>query len=279
MKIKNRKLNNGYEIPAVGYGSSSVLDWETIYTAIEVGYRLIDTASVYNNSHCVKKAINEAIKNKLVTREELFITSKCWVDIKTTDDALKEFDREIKALGLDYIDLYLIHWPHPDHHKIWMALEKLYKEGRVKAIGVSNYYKHHFLDLFEKGISVTPMVNQLELHPGLENKEVQVFCKEHNILIQAWRSILKGHQETLQEPRLQSIGQKYQKTAAQILLNWAYSQGILLIPKSSKKARMIENLQSFDFTLTNEEIKKISSIEVDRIGFDNDKFWNQNNKE
>lgn len=264
-------LHNGVKMPWVGLGVWRVNEGEEVVQsvkwAIEAGYRSIDTAAVYKN----EEGVGKAIKETGVPREELFITTKVWNDDQGYESTLSAFEESLKKLDLDYVDLYLIHWPVKGKYKeTWRALEKLYKDGRVKAIGVSNFHIHHLKDLMEDA-EIVPMVNQVETHPRLSQKELLQFCKENNIQMEAWSPLMQG--ELLGDPTLVEIANKYNKTPAQVILRWDLQNGVVVIPKSVKEHRIKENADLFDFELSREDMKKIDGLNLNkRVGPDPDNF-------
>ncbi|WP_026584813.1 aldo/keto reductase [Bacillus sp. J33] len=264
-------LHNGVKMPWFGLGVFKVQDGEevvhSVKAALKAGYKSIDTAAVYKNEEGVGKAIKEAG----VPREELFVTTKVWNSDQGYDSAIQAFETSLEKLGLDYIDLYLIHWPvEGKYQETWKALETLYKEKRVRAIGVSNFHIHHLEDLMQTA-EVKPMVNQVELHPLLNQSELRDFCKKHEIQIEAWSPLAQG--ELLENGVLKEIAQKYNKSVAQIILKWDLQNEIVTIPKSVKEHRIIENADIFDFQLAPEDMDKINSLnENRRVGPDPDNF-------
>ncbi|MCZ0754908.1 aldo/keto reductase [Anoxybacillus sp. J5B_2022] len=265
-------LHNGVKMPWLGLGVYKVQEGEEVVqavkTAIEVGYRHIDTAAFYQN----EEGVGRAIKESGVPREELFITTKVWNSDQGYDTTLKAFEASLQKLGMDYVDLYLVHWPVKGKYKeTYKALEKLYKDGRVRAIGVSNFQIHHLEDIMAD-CEIKPMVNQVEYHPRLTQKALHVFCKEHDIQLEAWSPLMRGG-ELLNEPVLVEIGKKYGKTPAQVILRWDLQHEVVTIPKSVTPHRIKENADVFDFELTAEEMKAIDSLNKDqRIGPDPDNF-------
>ncbi len=263
-------LNNGVRMPWLGLGVWKVGDGRevenTVKMAVEAGYRSIDTAAVYGN----EKGVGKAVRECRVSREELFITTKVWNSSQGYDSTLKAFEESRKKLGLEYIDLYLIHWPVSDKFKeTWKALEKLYKDGLVRAIGVSNFHIHHIEDLLLDSEFV-PVVNQVELHPVLNQKELRSFCKSHEIQIEAWSPLMKGK---LDNSVLGEIGRKYGKTPAQVVLRWDMQNEVIVIPKSVHKHRIIENADIFDFELDTEDMEKIDNLNQNhRFGSNPDNF-------
>lgn len=256
-------LNNGNEMPAVGYGTFRVKDSnelsDMVVVAIKEGYRHIDTAHIYQNEESVGLGIKKAIDEGLVTREELFVTSKVWNDGLTYDETIAAYEESLRKLGLDYLDLYIIHWPGLDENyvEIYKALEELYNNKRVKNIGVSNFHVHHLETLLSK-TSVVPTVNQIEFQPKLTQVEVREYCKKHGIQVEAWSPLMNG--EILNHEVLVDIAKKYNKSTAQIVLKWDLENDVITIPKSMTPSRIRENLELFDFELTQDEIDKISSL-------------------
>lgn len=268
-------LHNGVKMPGFGLGVFKVEEGQELVAAVKAairhGYRSIDTAAVYQNEAGVGTAIREALEESLVKREELFVTSKLWNADQGYDSAMAAFDATMDKLGLEYLDLYLIHWPVKGKYKeSWRALETLYREGRVKAIGVSNFQIHHLKDVME-GAEIKPMVNQVEFHPRLTQKELLQFCREQGIRMEAWSPLMQG--ELLNEPVLQDIGAKYGKSVAQVILRWDLQHGVVTIPKSTKEARIIENASIYDFSLSDEDMNRIDGLNEDRrVGPDPDNF-------
>ncbi len=267
------QLANGKTIPAIGYGVFRMEnDQETIdciIDAINVGYTHIDTAKVYNN----EEAVGKAIKQCGLPREDLFITTKLFNDDMRADNAVGAFEESLKKLDLDYVDLYITHWPVKDKYiESYLELEKLYNAGKIKAIGVSNCHIHHLEDLAKKA-SITPMVNQIEVQPYLDNEELVSYCKEKNIIVEAWSPLCANKNDLLKEEILINIGKKYKKSPAQVVLRWNIERGIIPLPKSSRLSRIKENFEIFDFQLTKTEMILISSLNKDeRCGSDPDNF-------
>ncbi|GAB7388767.1 aldo/keto reductase [Bacillaceae bacterium] len=264
-------LPNGVKMPWLGLGVYKAKEGEeverAVRTALEAGYRSIDTAAFYENETGVGKAVRESG----LPREEIFVTTKVWNDRQGYEPTLQAFEESRKKLGLDYIDLYLIHWPVKGKYKdTWRALEKLYKDGWVRAIGVSNFQIHHLQDLLQ-ACEIAPMVNQVEFHPRLTQKELLAFCKENRIQLEAWSPLMRG--EILTEPTVGEIAQKYGKTPAQIILRWDLQHGVVTIPKSVRAERIKENADIFDFALSPEDMEKIDALNQNkRIGPDPDNF-------
>ncbi|MDG5788970.1 aldo/keto reductase [Evansella sp. AB-P1] len=266
-------LHNGVKMPWFGLGVFKVKEGEevvnSVKTAIELGYRSIDTASAYGNEEGVGRAIAESN----VPREELFITSKLRNADQGYEETLAAFEKTMSKLGLDYLDLYLIHWPTPKYGtyiETWKAFEKLYKDGRIRAIGVSNFQSHHLEDII-KQCEIVPMVNQVEYHPRLTQVELNEFCKKNKIQLEAWSPLMRG--ELLDHPTLVEIGKKHGKSTAQVILRWDLQNGVVTIPKSIKRHRIEENANIFDFELSESDMNKINSLnENKRVGQDPDLF-------
>ena len=274
-------LSNGVNIPCVGFGTWQTPNGETainsVLEAIKCGYRHIDTAACYGN----EESVGKAIKLSRINREELFVTSKLWNTDQGYESTLKAFDKTIKDLGLDYLDLYLIHWPVVKGHKedweesiceTWKAFEKLYSEGKIRAIGVSNFKPHHLKVIF-KNCNIKPMVNQIELHPSHNQDETVKFCRNNNILVEAWGPLSTGRIFKVKE--MQDIADKYNKSIAQITLRWHIQNEILPLPKSVTPSRIKENSMIFDFELLKEDMDLIqnlkgcegSGVDPDNINF------------
>lgn len=260
------RLNNGLHIPAVGYGTFRVKDSdelaEMVTLAIKEGYRHIDTAHIYGNEESVGRGIQKAITEGIVTREELFVTSKVWNDGLSYDETIAAYEVSIHKLGLDYLDLYIIHWPGQDDNyiEVYKALEELYNTKRVKTIGVSNFHVHH-LERLLANTTIVPAVNQIEFQPRLTQVEVREYCKKHGIQVEAWSPLMNG--EILNDPTLIEIAEKYNKSTAQIILKWDLQNDVITIPKSMTPSRIRENLDIFDFTLTDEDLENISALNED----------------
>ncbi|AMX84517.1 glyoxal reductase [Geobacillus subterraneus] len=264
-------LHNGVQMPWVGLGVYKVKEGEevrsAVRTALEIGYRHVDTAAFYEN----EEGVGQAIRESGIPREQVFVTTKVWNTDQGYETTLKAFDTSLKKLGFDYVDLYLVHWPVKGKYKeTYKALEKLYKDGYVRAIGVSNFQIHHLQDVLAD-CEIKPMVNQVEYHPRLTQKELQAFCRENGIQLEAWSPLMRG--EILTEPTIVEIGKKYGKTPAQVVLRWDLQHGVVTIPKSVTPARIKENANLFDFSLTAEEMKQIDALNLNkRIGADPDNF-------
>lgn len=254
-------LSNGVKMPWVGLGVFKVTEGEeviqSVKAAIKNGYISIDTAAIYGN----EEGVGQAIKDSGVPREDLFITTKLWNSEQGYESTLKAFETSLNKLGLDYLDLYLIHWPGKDKYKeTWKAFEKLYKEGRVRAIGVSNFQVHHLEDIISSA-EIKPMVNQVEFHPHLTQKELLAYCKNEGIQLEAWSPLKQG--KLLSEPVLEDLAHKYNKSVAQVILRWDLQHGVVTIPKSIKEHRIIENADIFDFELSTEDMDKIDGLNQD----------------
>ncbi|MCM3168425.1 aldo/keto reductase [Peribacillus frigoritolerans] len=268
-------LHNGVEMPWFGLGVFKVEEGPELVNAVKVaikhGYRSIDTAAIYENEEGVGQGIREGLKEAGISREDLFVTSKVWNADLGYESTIAAYEKSLQKLGLEYLDLYLIHWPVEGKYKeAWRALETLYKEGKVKAIGVSNFQIHHLKDLMEDA-EVKPMVNQVECHPRLTQKEVQAFCKEQGIQLEAWSPLMQG--ELLDNEVLQAIATKHGKSVAQVILRWDLQNGIVTIPKSTKEHRIVENSTVFDFELNEEEMNQIDGLNQNhRVGPDPDNF-------
>lgn len=266
-------LNNGVEIPWIGMGvfrmDNNEETVEAIETALRIGYRHIDTAAYYFN----EEAVAQAIRQSGVPREEIFITTKLWNDDQRSGKILEAFECSLQKLDTDYVDLYLIHWPVADRFvHSWQVLETIYKSGRARAIGVSNFKQHH-LETLLKSTEIIPAVNQIELHPYLNQQDEVNYCLQHGIRPEAWSPFAAGKPELFQEPLLNELAAKYRKTPAQIILRWDYQRKIVTIPKSSHANRLAENIDIFNFELTSEEIDLINTLNRnERVGSDPDHF-------
>ncbi len=254
-------LNNGVDMPILGFGVFQVMDAEecerSVSEAIQVGYRLIDTAASYLN----EEAVGRAIKSSGVTREELFVTTKLWIQDAGYESTKKAFEKSLKRLQLDYLDLYLIHQPYGDVYGSWRAMEELYREGKIKAIGVSNFQPDRIMDLILHN-KVVPVVNQIETHPFNQQIETQKFLQENNVQIESWGPFAEGKNNIFQNELLLSIAGKYEKTVAQVILRWLTQRGVVVIPKSVRKERIVENFNIFDFELSVEDMDAIKALDT-----------------
>jgi len=254
-------LNNGIQMPILGFGVFQIPDpaecEQSVYEAIQAGYRLIDTAAAYMN----EEAVGKAIKRSGVPREELFITTKLWIQDAGYENAKKAFDKSLKKLQLDYLDLYLIHQPFGDIYGSWRAMEELYGEGRIKAIGVSNFYPDRIMDLIVHN-KIVPANNQIETHPFQQQIETQRFLKEQGVQIESWGPFAEGKNDLFQNKLLKSIGEKYNKSIAQVVLRWLIQRNIVVIPKSVRKERIVENFNVIDFELTTEDMETIATLDT-----------------
>lgn len=263
-------LSNGLRIPMEGFGVFQVSDKadckQSVIEAIRVGYRLIDTAASYTNEDAVGEAIREAIAEGICTREELIITSKMWVqDMENYDMAKAAIDNSIKKTGLEYIDLYLLHQAMKDYFSAWRALEEAYESGKLKAIGVSNFYPH-VLTNFCETVKIKPMINQVELHPYFTQDSALETMRYYNVVPEAWAPLGGGRYNPFENEILMKIASEHNKTIAQIILRWNVQRGVVVIPKSTHKDRIEENFNIWDFILTDDEMKKISSLDMGYIG-------------
>lgn len=262
-KIETVKLNNGMEMPLEGFGVFQVSDpavcEQAVLDAIESGYRLIDTAAAYMN----EEAVGRAIAKCGVPREELFITTKLWVQDASYEGAKQAIETSMKKLGLDYIDLYLIHQPMGDYIGAWRAMEEAYKAGKLRAIGVCNCYPHVLADICET-VAVKPAVNQVELHPFFQQEDALALMREYGVHPEAWGPFAEGSHGIFTHPVLTAIGQKYGKSAAQVALRWNVQRGVTVIPKSVHKERMEQNINIWDFTLSGEDMAEIAKLDIGR---------------
>lgn len=271
--MKEYTLNNGVKIPAIGAGVFRVEDlktaYETVKLALSVGYRHIDTAMIYGN----EEAVGKAIKDSGISRTEIFLTTKLWNDDQRLGKVQDAVDASLKRLGTDYVDLYLVHWPVKGTYiSVWKKMEEIYKNGKAKAIGVSNYHSHHLDGLLQEA-DIVPAVNQIECYPYLAQEQLVSYCKEKNIYPEAWGPLGAGKSDVLSNPVITHIAQKYGKSPAQVVIRWDVERGIIVIPKSVHKDRLIENISVFDFQLTKDEVKQITSLNKNmRLGADPDNF-------
>ena len=254
-------LNNAVEMPILGFGVFQIADLEecerSVDEAIRAGYRLIDTAAAYQN----EEAVGKAIEKSGVTREEIFVTTKLWIQDTGYESTKKAFERSLKRLQLDYLDLYLIHQPYGDVYGSWRAMEELYREGKIRAIGVSNFQPDRLMDLMVHN-EVVPAIDQIETHPFNQQIETQKFLEENKVQIESWGPFAEGKNNIFENELLRSIAGKYQKTVAQVILRWLTQRGVVVIPKSVRKERIVENFNIFDFELSPEDIDAIISLDT-----------------
>ena len=260
------KLNNGVEMPILGYGVFQVTDLEecerSVIDAIKTGYRLIDTAASYRN----EEAVGSAIKKSGIQRKELFVTTKLWIQSDGYEGAKKAFENSLKKLQLDYLDLYLIHQPFGDVYGEWRDMEELYKEGKVRAIGLSNFQPDRLMDLMIHN-KVIPAVNQIEVNPFNQQIDAQKFLLENNVQMEAWAPFAEGKNNIFKNELLLSTAAKYNKSIAQVILRWLTQRGVVALSKSVRKERMLENLNVLDFELSADEMKTITSLDTKTSSF------------
>ncbi|MBQ7159125.1 MAG: aldo/keto reductase [Treponema sp.] len=258
-------LNNGVKMPQLGFGVFQVPDGaiaeQAVLDAIDSGYRLIDTAAAYLNEEAVGRAVAKRIADGTVTREELFITTKLWVQDAGYETTKVAFETSLKKLGLDYIDLYLIHQPIGDYYSSWRAMEELYEAGKIRAIGVSNFYPHALADLCIHA-KVVPAVNQVELHPFFQQEDALKTMKEYGVVPEAWGPFAEGKHDIFRNPLLLDIADKHGKSAAQVILRWNIQRGVVVIPKSTHKERMAQNFGVWNFSLDDEDMAQISKLDI-----------------
>lgn len=274
---KEMKLNNGVMIPTPGFGTFLTPDGATCVDAVEyaisTGYTHIDTAAVYGN----EKSVGEGIKLSGISRDKLFVTSKVWNTERGYDKTLKAFDKTLSDLGLEYLDLYLIHWPANElqfgkdatrlNVDTWKAMERLHEEGLIRSIGLSNFMQHHAEPVMAKA-NICPMVDQIEYHPGFTQSECVEFCKNNDILVEAWSPLGRGN--VLENPLLKEIAKNHGKSVAQVVIRWVTQTGVLPLVKSVTPSRIKENYEVFDFELSEKEMFEIASLKTERIGADPD---------
>lgn len=259
------KLNNGVRMPQIGYGVYQVTKEECercVIDALDAGYRMIDTAQSYFN----EEEVGSAIRKSGVNRNDIFLTSKVWIENYSYEKCRESVLESMRKLGTDYIDLMLLHQPFGDTYGAWKALEDLYREGRVRAIGISNHYADRMVE-FASFTEIHPMVNQMEIHPLNQQKELIRWAEKYNIQLEAWAPFGEGRKGLFENPVLKAIGDRYGKTAAQVILRWHIQRGIVVIPKSVHKERMEENLSVFDFSLTDEDMMRISDLDTATSSF------------
>jgi len=264
--VNHVTLNNGVKMPQLGFGVFQVTDLAECQRAVEdalsVGYRLIDTAASYKNEEAVGRAINASG----LARNELFVTTKLWVSDTGYDKTKLAFDRSLKLLGLDVLDLYLIHQPYGDVHGSWRAMQELHREGRIRAIGVSNFHPDRVMDLIVHN-EIAPAVNQIETHPFQQQIATQAFLRENGVQIEAWAPFAEGKHDIFKNQLLSAIGAKRGKSVGQVILRWLVQRGVVVIPKSVRKERMLENLSVFDFELSAAEMASIATLDTKTSSF------------
>ena len=260
------KLNNGVEIPILGFGVFQITDPEdcvkSVVDAIETGYTHIDTAASYQN----EEAVGKGIQQSGIAREDLFITTKLWIQSNGYEDTLKAFDRSLNRLQLDYVDLYLIHQPYGDVYGEWRAMEKLYEQGKIKTIGVSNFQPDRMMDLIIHN-QIVPAVNQIEVSPFHQQIESQTFFEEQGVAVEAWAPFAEGRNNIFQNENLLKIGAKHGKSVAQVILRWVVQRGIIALAKTVRKERMVENISVFDFELDAEDLVAIATLDTQTSAF------------
>lgn len=264
--MENIILNNGLEMPILGFGVFQITDplecEKSVIDAINVGYRSLDTAASYLN----EVSVGNAIKKSGIAREELFITTKLWVQDAGYENTKKAFQKSLDRLQLEYLDLYLIHQPYGDVHGSWRAMEELYSEGKIKAIGVANFHPDRLIDLILHN-KVVPAINQIETHPFHQQIETQKFLQDNNVQIESWGPFAEGRNDIFKNELLSSIGVKYNKSIAQVILRWLIQRGVIVIPKSVKKERMAENFDIFDFKLSDQDMQIITTLDTNKSLF------------
>lgn len=267
MFTESAVLHNGVKMPWLGFGTFKVpkgdITKKAVLEALKIGYRHIDTAKIYDN----EESVGEAIRESKIPREEIFLVSKVWNTDQGYESTLEAFHKSLERLGTDYLDLYLIHWPKDKNVETWKALEKLYKEKKIRAIGVSNFKIHH-LEALIKEAEIIPMVNQVECHPQFPQDELKAYCDEKKIQLEAWGPLMQG--QVFDKPLLADLAKKYNKTIAQIALRWQIQRGVVVIPKSTTPSRIKENSEIFDFTISKEDMELIKTLKGDRISHDPD---------
>jgi 2,5-diketo-D-gluconate reductase A len=260
------KLNNGVEIPILGFGVFQITDpaecERSVVDAIQTGYSHIDTAASYLN----EEAVGRGIKHSGVAREKLFITTKLWVQSNGYEGTLEAFENSLRRLQLDYVDLYLIHQPFGDVYGEWRAMEELYQQGRVRAIGVSNFYPDRIMDLMVHN-EITPAVNQIEVNPFQQQMDARKFLQDNGVQVEAWAPFAEGRNDIFQNELLLSIAAKHQKSVAQVILRWLVQRGIVALSKTTHKERMVENISVFDFELTAEDVAAMATLDTKTSSF------------
>lgn len=266
---ESARLNNGVVIPKIGFGTFKIEDGanvrSAVLSALETGYRHIDTAAIYDN----EKGVGEAVRESGIPRKELFITGKLWNSDHGYDSVFKAFNKSLKLLGVDYLDLYLIHWPKPLNKESWKALIKINEDRGTRAIGVSNFQVPHLDEIIEDS-GVVPSVNQVELHPSFNQKKLRSYCADKNIIIEAWGPLMQGR--IFSEPLFKELSKQYNKTIAQIALRWHYQLDVVTLPKSVNPDRIRANCEIFDFTVSDEDMERINAMNQERFGPDPDNF-------
>ena len=251
-------LNDGNKMPIIGYGTYKITDQieatRCVLDALEVGYRLVDTATFYHN----EEAIGQALSSCGIARDQLFVTTKLWTDVDSRDKVLRTIDNSLKWLKLDYLDLLLIHWPTPANKIVWQTMLELQQQGIVRSVGVSNFKEHH-VDEIVKDSGVVPALNQVELHPLFQQCQLQTYCKTHNVQLQAWSPLMRNKALTIDT--LEQLASKYGVSVAQLILRWDIQQGIATIPKTTNKGRMIENIDIFNFEISFEDMQVIRAMD------------------
>lgn len=264
--MQNVVLNNGIQMPILGFGVYQIEDAEqceqAVTDALSVGYRLIDTAAAYRN----EEAVGRAISKSNIAREELFITTKLWIQDTSYESAKEAFRRSLVRLGLDYLDLYLIHQPFNDYYGAWRAMQELYREGRVRAIGVCNFMPDRLIDLIDHN-DIVPCINQVEVNPFCQRMDNQKLMHEKGIQMQSWGPFAEGRNNLFQNKTLLSIAQEHDRTVAQVVLRWLIQRGVVAIPKSTHKERIEQNFSIFDFELTISDMQRISTLDTGKSCF------------
>lgn len=264
--MKNVVLNNGLEMPILGFGVYQIPDHDEckrcVLDAIDVGYRAIDTAASYQN----EEAVGDALQESDVDRNDIFVTSKLWISDAGYEKTKKAVDVSLNKLQTDYLDLYLIHQPFGEVHGSWRALEELYKQNKIKAIGVANFHPDRVMDLIVNN-EIVPAVNQIETHPFYQRREDQQFLTENEVQHESWAPFAEGKNDTFNNKLLVSIGKKYDKSSAQVVLRWLIQRGVLVIPKTVHRERMVENFDVFDFELSGEDMESIRSLDTGQSQF------------